>query len=142
MVPAEAYVDRNKIPNMSPQSRENLETALALEVANAAFYSCASNCAPGPVDQAMFKALFKAESEHASVISKLLQVVKPEIKPDDKACRKDPKANFQEAHGREVRAVAFYRQAADQAVEDRVKEVFTALSEIESYHIALSEARQ
>jgi rubrerythrin len=142
MVPAEDYVDRNYVPDMSDISRKNLETALDLEVKNAAFYFCASNCAPGPVDQAMFKALAKAESEHASVVSKLLRVSKPEIKPDDKACRKDPKANFNEAHGREVRAVAFYRQAAADAVEDRVKEVFTALSEIESYHIALSEARK
>ncbi|MBM4295910.1 MAG: ferritin [Deltaproteobacteria bacterium] len=142
MVPAEAYVDRNYIPDMSPRSRENLETALALEVANAAFYFCASNCAGNPVDQAMFKALAKAESEHASLICKLLQVSKPEIKPDDKACRKDPRANFNESHGRETRAVAFYRQAAAEAVEDRIREIFTALSEIESYHIALSEARK
>lgn len=142
MVPAEDYVDRNYISDMSDISRENLETALALEVANAGFYFCASNCAPGAVDQAMFKALAKAESEHASLVSKLLRVPKPEIEPDDKACRKDPRANFAEAHGREIRAVAFYRQAAAAAVEDRVKEVFTALSEIESYHIALSEVRR
>jgi hypothetical protein len=38
--------------------------------------------------------------------------------------------------------VAFYKQFADEAVEDRIKEVFTALSEIESYHIALSETRK
>ena len=36
-------------------------------------------------------------------------------------------------------AVAFYSQAAADAVEDRVKEVFTALTEVETYHIALSE---
>ena len=142
MVLAEDYQDRNDVPNLTGRSRENLEKALQLEIANAAFYFCAANCSPEPVAQAMFKALAKAESEHASLICKLLKVAKPEIKPDEKACRKDPKANFQEAHGREVLAVAFYRHAADQAVEDRVKEVFTALSEIESYHIALSEARQ
>jgi len=142
MVPAEAYEDRNLVPNLSPVSKENLETALALEVANAAFYFCASNCAPDALSQAMFKALAKAESEHASVISKILRVPKPEIAPDAKACKKDPRANFREAHGREERAVAFYRQAADAASEARVKEVFTALSEIESYHLALSEARK
>jgi len=142
MVPAEEYRDRNLVPNLTPVSRENLETALALEVANAGFYFCASNCAPDPLSQAMFKALAKAESEHAAVVSKILQVPKPEIQPDTKACKKEPRANFGEAHGREEQAVAFYRQAAAEAVEDRVKEVFGALTEIESYHIALSAARK
>ncbi len=142
MVPAEEYQDRNYIPDLSDRSRANLEKALELEVANASFYLCASACSPEPVSQAMFKALAKAESEHASVISKLLHTKKPEIRPDDKACRKEPQANFAESHEREKRAVAFYRQAAAEAVEERVKEVFSALVEIESYHIGLSEARK
>jgi rubrerythrin len=142
MVPAEDYVDKNDVPNLSERSRANLEKALQLEVGNAAFYMCASNCAPDLTSQAMFKALAKAESEHASLICKILKVKKPEIKPDETACRKDPKANYAESHEREKRAVAFYKASADEATEDRVKEVFTALTEIESYHIALSEARK
>jgi rubrerythrin len=142
MVPAEDYQDRNNIPALSPRSRENLQKALGLEVDNAGFYLCASNCSPNPVDQAMFKALFKAEAEHATLVTKLLKAARPEITPDDKACRKDPKANFALAHERETHAVSFYRQAAAEAVEDRIREVFTALSEIESYHIALAAARK
>ncbi|MBI4643842.1 MAG: ferritin [Deltaproteobacteria bacterium] len=113
MVPAENYVDRNTVPNLSAKSRENLEKALDLEVKNAAFYFCASNCAPDPLSQAMFKALARTEAEHASLICKILKVPKPEIKPDEKK----------------------------EATEDRVKEVFSALTEVETYHIALSEAR-
>lgn len=142
MAPAEEYVDRNDVPNLSARSRANLEKALDLEVRNAAFYMCASNCAPAPLDKAMFKALWRTESEHASVICKLLKVPKPEIKPDEQACLKDPRANFAAAHGREERAVAFYGQSAAEAVEDRVKEVFAALTEVEGYHIALSEANK
>jgi rubrerythrin len=142
MVAAEDYVDRNNVPNLSPRSRENLEKALNLEVRNAAFYFCASNCAPDPVSQAMFKALARTESEHASLICKILKVPKPEIKPDEKACLKDPKANFGASHEREKSAVAFYSQAAAEATEDRVKEVFSALTEVETYHIALSETRK
>ena len=136
------YQDRNNIPNLSARSRENLEKALDLEVRNAGFYMCASACAPDAVSQAMFKALSKAEAEHATLMTKLLQVARPEIKPDEKACQKDPKANFAASHERETNAVSFYRQAAAEAVEDRVREVFTALSEIESYHIALAAARK
>ena len=142
MVPAADYVDRNDVPNLSALSRANLEKALDLEVRNAAFYMCASNCAPAPLDKAMFKALWRTEAEHASLICKLLKVAKPEIKPDEKACLKDPKANFGAAHGQEQRAVAFYAQAAQEAAEDRVKEVFAALTEVETYHIALSAANQ
>jgi len=142
MVPAEDYVDRNTVPNLSQLSRENLEKALDLEVRNASFYYCAANCAPDPVSQAMFKALARTEAEHASLICKILKVPKPEIKPDEKACLKDPKANFGAAHGREEKAVAFYSQAAKDATEDRVKEVFSALTEVETYHIALSETRK
>lgn len=65
-----------------------------------------------------------------------------EIKPDANACLKDPKANFGAAHGWEEWAVAFYSQSAKEANEDRVEEVFTALTEVEGYHIALSQARK
>ena len=103
---------------------------------------CASNCAPDPFDKAMFKALWRTEAEHASLICKILKVPKPEIKPDTLACLKDPKANFAAAQEHEQSAVAFYGQSAREAAEDRVKEVFTALTEVETYHIALSEANK
>jgi len=139
IVLAPEYVDRNDVPNMSPRSRENLEKALQLEVKNAGFYFCASACSPDPLNASMFKALAKIESEHASTVCKLLKIPKPEIKPDDQACLKDPKKNFAAAHEKETRAVAFYQQSANEAGEDRVKEVFTALSEIETDHIHISE---
>ena len=142
MAPAADYVDRNDVPNLSARSRANLEKALDLEVRNAAFYMCASNCAPAPLDKAMFKALWRTESEHASVICKLLKVPKPEIKPDEQACLKDPRANFAAAQEHEQSAVIFYGQSAKEASEDRIKEVFTALTEVETYHIALSEANK
>jgi peroxiredoxin len=109
---------------------------------NAAFYMCASDCAQDPVAKAMFKALWRTEAEHASLICKILKVPKPEIKPDDKACLRDPKANFAASHQREKSAVVFYGRSANEATEDRVKEVFTALSAVETYHIALSGARK
>ena len=40
---------------------------------NAAFYMCASNCAPDPLAKAMFKALWRTEAEHASLICKTPQ---------------------------------------------------------------------
>lgn len=142
IVLAEDYVDQNDIPDLTPRSRENLEKALDLEVRNSAFYLCAAACSPDAVAQAMFKALAKIEAEHASTICKILKIPKPEIKADPQACRKDPKANFAAAHEREQRAVAFYRQGAGEATEERVRQLFSALVEIESDHIHLSETRK
>jgi rubrerythrin len=142
IVLAEDYQDRNDIPDLSSRSRENLEKALELEVKNSGFYLCAAACSSDPVAQAMFKALAKIEAEHAATIVKMLKIPKPEIKPDPQACQKDPKANFAAAHEREQRAVAFYRQGAAEATEDRVRQVFNALVEIESDHIQISETRK
>src|SRR3974377_80093 len=142
LVPAEEDVDRNEVPNLTAQSRTNLEKALDLEVRNAAFYMCASDCAQDPVAKAMFKALWRTEAGHAPLICKILKVPKPEIKPDDKACLKDPKANFAAAHQREKSAVVFYGRSATEATEDPVKEVFTALLAVGDYHTPLSGTRK
>lgn len=48
--------------------------------------------------------------------------------------------NITAAHEREVSATAFYRQSAGEAVEERVKKVFTAPASIESDHIDLEQA--
>ncbi len=57
-------------------------------------------------------------------------------------CKSDDQDNAGAAPEREERAVAFYSQSAKEATEDRGKEVFTALTEVEEYCIALSEARK
>ena len=62
---------------------------------------------------------------------------KPEIKPDEQACLKDPRANFAAAQEHEQRG-GLLRPVGQRSPEDRVKEVFTALTEVETYHIALS----
>ncbi len=47
----------------------------------------------------------------------------------------------QGAPERHQKAVAFHGQAAPEAVEDRCKEVFAALTEVETCHLALGAAR-
>ena len=63
--------------NLSDISKKNLESALQLELDNAAFYDCAKNAADKAGDYyslAKFKALMKVEREHASAISKFLKI--------------------------------------------------------------------
>jgi len=46
-----------------------------------------------------------------------------------------------ESHERETRAIAFYRQAAEESDHERLKQIFKALVEIETDHLHLSEER-
>ena len=128
-----------EIPELSDVSRKNLEGSLKLETANVQFYRCAMNAAKDPMAQAMFKALSRIEAEHASTACKLLKRPKVAVEDDSGACAGiTTEEHLEEAHKREKKAVRFYTAAADSAEEERIKEFFTALVEIENDHISLS----
>jgi rubrerythrin len=123
---------------LSEVSRKNLEAALQLELDNAAFYDCAKNAANKVGDHygfAKFKALMKVEREHASAISKFLNMSRPDL--EQQACNTGSQANTQEGWERENRAIKAYAQFRDQAAEPRLKEFFGALVEIETDHLDL-----
>jgi rubrerythrin len=123
---------------LSVISKKNLETALKLELDNAAFYDCAKGVADKAGDHyslAKFKALMKVEREHASAISKFLKVSRPEL--EKQACNADSKLNSKEGFQREDRAIKAYAKFKDEAVEPRLKEFFGALVEIETDHLDL-----
>ncbi|NCO65025.1 MAG: ferritin [Candidatus Aquicultor secundus] len=120
-------------------SKADLEHALMLENNNALFYTCAYEVSMNVELSAMFKALAKVEAEHASVIRKLLGLPKPIEEEDNRGrCQALDQGNIKEAHDREKRAIDFYSRAAEVAIEPRIKEVFTALVEIEKTHIELN----
>ena len=53
-------------------------------------------------------------------------------------CAVEYKANLEESHSREERAIKFYGQAAAEAANLRVKEIFQAFVEVETDHLHLS----
>lgn len=123
---------------LSDVSRKNLEAALQLELDNAAFYECAKNIADKAGDHyslAKFKALMKVEREHASAISKILKISRPEL--EKQACNADSKTNSKEGWEREDRAIKAYAKFRDEATKPRLKEFFGALVEIETDHLDL-----
>lgn len=125
---------------LSEVSRANLQHALMVENNNALFYRCAYEVGLDVELTSMFKALYKVEAEHASIIRKMLGLPRPVEDEDTRGrCHALEYANIKEAHDREKRAIDFYSRAAEVAVEPRVKEVFTALVEIEKTHIELSD---
>ncbi|MFA5801690.1 MAG: ferritin family protein [Thermoleophilia bacterium] len=140
LTPAADWVDENlSLGKLSDISRANLEQALQLEVNNAPFYRDAMSRTSNIELQGIFKYLAKIEAEHASTIKKILKVEPPQPQEGMEGAVDDDRENIIMAHEREVAAAAFYRQAAGEAVEERIKKVFTALTMIESDHIQLEQ---
>jgi len=133
---AKVWEDEDNI-ELSELSRKNLELALDLEVNNAIFYKAVSKKAKDLETRLMFKGLFKVEKEHAEVFMRLLKVDMPEIKDID--CSLEREEILRDSEAREKRAVAFYAKAIEESVEPRVKEVFTAIMNVEKDHILLDE---
>ena len=125
---------------LNEKDKANVEKALEVEISNNIFYKCASKKTPELDGQKIFKILAKVEAEHASVWKKILKLEKVEFPKYDK-CTAEYKTNLEESHAREDRAIKFYGQAAAEAENQRVKEIFEAFVEVETDHLHLSEKR-
>lgn len=124
---------------LNEKDKANAERALQVEISNAAFYFCATGKVKEEEGQKLFKALGKVEAEHASVWKKILKL--DEIPTGDDKCSEDYRADLEDSHARETRAINFYRQAAMESENDRVREIFRAFVEVETDHLHLSEER-
>jgi rubrerythrin len=124
---------------LNEQDKANAERALQVEVSNAAFYFCAAKKTDDAEGKLLFKALGKVEAEHASVWRKILKLDNaPEA---DDTCHVSNRENLHDSHARETRAIEFYKRAAAQSENERVREIFEAFIEVETDHLKLSEVR-
>ena len=119
--------------------RANIAHALLVEVSNSTFYFCAAGKTDDAEGKLLFKALGKIEAEHANIWRKLLKY--DNLPKGDDQCHVGNKENLAESHERETKAIDFYRTAARESVNERVKQIFTALVEIETDHLHLSGER-
>jgi rubrerythrin len=119
--------------------KANAEHALEVEISNASFYFCAAGKTDDAEGNLLFKALGKVEAEHASIWRKILKL--PAIPQKKEECMNANKENLQESNRREMRAIGFYGKAAAEAANPRIKQIFTALVEVETDHLRLSEER-
>lgn len=133
------WSDKNQGVELTPISQKNLMAALDLELHATAFYNCVSQQAEKMELQSMFKGLAKVELEHAFAISKLLRIPKDQLIKMTDQCNKDAKAMLEETRSREDNAVKEYVRGAQEAVEERVKEIFVALAAVEKGHLILVE---
>ncbi|MFX1275414.1 MAG: ferritin family protein [Promethearchaeota archaeon] len=125
---------------LNEKDKANAEKALGVEISNTLFYKCSSKKVKELDGQKLFKILSKVESEHASVWKKILNLDKIIWEPAE-TCEVDYKADLKDSHSREERAIKFYSEAAKEAKNPRVKEIFEAFIEVETDHLYLSEQR-
>ncbi|OGS27839.1 MAG: hypothetical protein A2297_06675 [Elusimicrobia bacterium RIFOXYB2_FULL_48_7] len=124
---------------LSHQDMKNVEHALEVEISNSTFYYCAANINDEPEGALLFKALSKIEMEHAAIWKKILNL--SAVPAGSDSCHKKNKENLEESHQREIRAIEFYRKAAEETKNPRIKQIFEALVEVETDHLSLSEQR-
>lgn len=124
---------------LSEKDRANAEHALEVEVSNSKFYSCASGKVGDIEGSKLFKALSKIEAEHADVWKKILK--RDSVPAASDTCSADYKEDLEDSHVRETRAIDFYKKAAAEADDKRIKQIFEAFVEVETDHLLLSEER-
>ena len=125
---------------LNEKDLENAKHALEVEISNVAFYFCAAKKAKDEESKSLFKVLGKVEAEHASVWKKILKMDKVDIPEYDK-CSAEVMDNLKESHEREDRAIKFYAEAAKASENERVRQIFGALVQVETDHLKLSEER-
>jgi rubrerythrin len=121
------------------EDKTNVEKALHVELLNASFYYCAASKTKEIEGQKLFQTLAKIEAEHASIWKKILKIAQmPQV---TEQCSDKYHDNLENSHSRETRAIEFYRKAAKESKDRRIREIFEALVEVESDHLQLSEER-
>lgn len=124
---------------LNETDKANVEHALQVEVSNAAFYFCAAEKTDNPDGKLLFKALGKVEAEHAAIWRKILKL--PAVPKGNDTCHSGNTDNLNESHSRETRAIEFYKKAAHESDNQRIKQIFEALVDIETDHLILSDER-
>jgi rubrerythrin len=116
-------------------SKKNLMETLALETRANAIYLCMAGEAKNYQIMKMYKRLAKVELEHAIIVTKLLNIVMPEIKSEN--CSSEDLENFQKTIELEDHAIELYKKFAAEAGEAHVRKFFGAIMQAEMGHIEL-----
>lgn len=125
--------------DLNATDKKNAQTALALESSNVSFYFCASKKTNDEEGKILFKALGNVESRHAGIWKKILKLAAIPVVHDP--CSVNYIDNIKGAHEREVQATQFYAKAANQAKNERVKELFQAIIGAETDHLDITTRR-
>jgi len=131
--------DVNFDVKLGEKDMANAKHAFQVEISNSAFYFCAAKKTDDDEGKLLFKALGKVELEHANVWKKILKL--DSIPAGTETCHTSNKDNLEDSHARETRAIEFYRKAAKESEDERIRQIFEAFVEVETDHLHLSETR-
>ena len=109
--------------------KKNLEKARDVMVRNAEFYICSAYPMDAPESEALLLALARTEHKHADLVSDILGMHRPPIEYNPRTCHPIYLKNLEEARLRGRSSLAFYREIARGATDERVKQLFEALVE-------------
>lgn len=125
VVPADEF-ETTAVGELSRKGRDNLESALAIEVEDCRFFRAASKVADSPEGKAFFSALARMETCHAALICRILGIEPPAELYETGDCAPAHKENLAEARKRQERAVQRYSRLLQESSGDRVEQVLNA----------------
>lgn len=119
--------------------RVDLESSIGLETANCRFYLGMAARKDNDTLRATYKRLAKVEAEHCELFCRLAGVDEPADLMTPGETTGSWATDIEESLARENRASALYAVFAERATNDRLREVWSAISAVESDHITLDE---
>ncbi len=119
--------------------RADLESSIELETANCRFYLGMAERKDNDTLRATYKRLAKVEAEHCEVFCKLGKMSIPADLMTPGVTTGTWATDIEESLARENRAAVLYATFAARATNDRLREVWAAISEVETDHITLDE---
>lgn len=120
--------------------RDHIRTAVGIERSNARYYRAAAALTGDEDLSSTFKRLAKIEAEHCVIFSKLLGEPRPDDLDGSEGSPRDWCSAIEESRSRETRARTLYGEVVAAATNDRVREVFEAIRDVEHDHLAVDEA--
>jgi rubrerythrin len=139
LIPPEAYPTDINIVSITETERADLDSSIELETANTRFYLGMAERKDNDILRSTYKRLAKVEAEHCSLFCKL---AKKDI-PEDLMTPGDTTGawatDIEESLRRENRAGTLYAIFAERATSDRLREVWTSISAVESDHVTLDD---
>ncbi|WP_125153836.1 ferritin-like domain-containing protein [Clostridium rectalis] len=116
-----------------------LDHAMKLEVFNGDFYKKASNLVSSMELKEMFYQLSSVELMHAKIHKNLIgEKYLPKLKDMDYRKYKKDISFVEMANERERHAVKYYEKYYNDICDDKIKEIFIVLSNVEKEHIELT----
>ncbi|MDI6712238.1 MAG: hypothetical protein QMD96_03260 [Anaerosomatales bacterium] len=119
--------------------RADLEASIELERSNTRFYLGMAQRRDNDTLRSTYKRLAKIEMEHCELFCRLAGVSLPEDLSEPGETTGSWATDIEESLRRENRASALYATFAERATNERLKEVWAAVSAVEADHITLDE---